>query len=127
MKNNQNSSPDWVTVVKKYNRPDNVKSIWQIINSLGPYIILWYLMYLSLDISYFLTLGLSLLAAGFWYEFLSSSTTAATGHSSNPTAQTRSWEASWEAWCLLPTRDGIRIMPSTIRTWETWMNGALGM
>ncbi|MEZ5071528.1 MAG: fatty acid desaturase [Bacteroidales bacterium] len=60
-----NNTRDWIEVVKKYNRPDPKKSIWQIVNSLGPYAALWYLMYLSLEISYVLTLGLSLLAAGF--------------------------------------------------------------
>ena len=56
---------NWTEIVKRYNRPDLRKSIWQIINSVGPYVVLWYLMYLSLGISYWLTLGLSLLAAGF--------------------------------------------------------------
>jgi len=56
---------NWTGIIQKYNRPDLKKSIWQIINSVGPYVILWYLMYLALDISYWLTLGLSLLAAGF--------------------------------------------------------------
>ena len=69
MSNNFHSSKDpsqdWVQIVKKYNQPDISKSIWQIVNSLGPYIILWYLMYLSLQISYLLTLGLSIIAAGF--------------------------------------------------------------
>ena len=55
----------WVQIISKYNSPDIRKSIWQIINSLGPYIVLWFLMYLFLDISYWITLGLSFLAAGF--------------------------------------------------------------
>lgn len=61
----QKSPPEWVQVVNKYNTSDNRKSIWQIINSLGPYIVIWYLMYLSLSISYWLTLGLSFIATGF--------------------------------------------------------------
>lgn len=64
-KTSQNSAPEWIQVISKYNKPDNKKSIWQIINSLGPYLILWYLMYLSLGISYLLTLGISVIAAGF--------------------------------------------------------------
>ncbi len=59
------NGPSWVSIIRKYNQPDNRKSIWQIINSLGPYIILWVAMYYSLSISYWLTLGLSLIAAGF--------------------------------------------------------------
>ena len=55
----------WLNIIKKYNTPDHQKSIWQIINTLVPYILLWYLMYLSFDISYWITLGLAILAAGF--------------------------------------------------------------
>jgi fatty acid desaturase len=39
--------------------------VWQIINSFGPYFILSYLMYRSLDVSYWITLALALLGAGF--------------------------------------------------------------
>ena len=56
---------EWMEIVSRFNKPDVGKSIWQIINSLGPYLLLWAVMYFSLQISYFLTLGLSLLAAGF--------------------------------------------------------------
>jgi len=56
---------NWIEVVGKYNKPDVRLSIWQIINSLGPYILLWVAMYYSLSISYLLTLGLAFLAAGF--------------------------------------------------------------
>ncbi len=56
---------NWVDIISKYNTPSVKKSIWQIINSLGPYLVLWYLMYLSMEISYWITLGFSVLAAGF--------------------------------------------------------------
>ena len=55
----------WIEVISKYNTPDVKRSIWQIINSLGPYILLWIAMYYTLHISYLLTLGLAVLAAGF--------------------------------------------------------------
>lgn len=61
----QDKNPTWIEVISKYNTPDVKQSIWQIINSLGPYILLWFAMYYSLGISYLLTLGLSVLAAGF--------------------------------------------------------------
>ena len=61
----QNNNKAWIEIVSKYNTPDVRKSIWQIVNSLGPYMVMWYLMYLSLDFSYWITLGLSVLAAGF--------------------------------------------------------------
>lgn len=56
---------DWISIVSRYNKPDPAKSWWQIINSLGPYIIIWILMIKTLGISYWLTLLLSVLAAGF--------------------------------------------------------------
>jgi len=56
---------DWMEIIKRYNTPDPVKSWWQIINSVGPYIILWILMIKSIEISYLITLLLSVFAAGF--------------------------------------------------------------
>jgi len=56
---------NWVEVVSKYNFPDHPKSWWQVINSVVPYVGLWVAMYHSLKVSYWLTLALSLLAAGF--------------------------------------------------------------
>ncbi|MBX9958295.1 fatty acid desaturase [Peribacillus simplex] len=41
------------------------QSIWQIINTLGPFIILWYLAYISLSVSYWLALIPAVIAAGF--------------------------------------------------------------
>jgi acyl-lipid omega-6 desaturase (Delta-12 desaturase) len=55
----------WRSLVAKYQRSDVRRSIWQVINSFGPYVLLWYLMYRSLDVSYWLTLVLALPAAGF--------------------------------------------------------------
>ena len=52
-------------IISRYNKPDPLKSWWQIINSVGSYLILWVIMVKSLEISYLLTLGLSVLAAGF--------------------------------------------------------------
>lgn len=59
------SSRSWETIIMKYNHPDIRKSIWQICNSLIPYIVMWYLMYRSLQYSYWITLLLSLVASGF--------------------------------------------------------------
>ena len=41
------------------------RSLWQIANSLLPYLLLWYLMYRSLAVSYWLTLALAVPTAGF--------------------------------------------------------------
>jgi acyl-lipid omega-6 desaturase (Delta-12 desaturase) len=55
----------WATLVAKYQNPSPWKSIGQAANSFIPFFLIWYLMYLSLAYSYWLTLGLALPAAGF--------------------------------------------------------------
>ena len=55
----------WDSLITKYQNSSSGKSIWQICNSFIPFLVVWYLMYLSLDVSYWLTLFLSLPAAGF--------------------------------------------------------------
>lgn len=69
MENNKSdsreSNKEWIDIISRYNKPDPVKSWWQIINSVGPYILLWILMIKTIDISYWLTLLLSVFAAGF--------------------------------------------------------------
>jgi len=57
--------PEWIKIVSGYNKPDNLKSWWQIINSTGSYILMWILMIWSLKISYWITLVLAIPAAGF--------------------------------------------------------------
>jgi acyl-lipid omega-6 desaturase (Delta-12 desaturase) len=59
------ASVDWMQLISGYNKPDALKSWWQIINSVVPYILLWVAMYYSLSVSYLLTLFLSVIAAGF--------------------------------------------------------------
>ena len=61
----ENSEKDWISIISRYNRPDSLKSWWQIINSVGPYFILWVVMIKTIDVSYWLTLALAVLAAGF--------------------------------------------------------------
>jgi omega-6 fatty acid desaturase (delta-12 desaturase) len=56
---------DWMGIVSRYNKPDPWRSWWQIINSVGPYIILWIAMIYTVRVSYLLTLLLSVFAAGF--------------------------------------------------------------
>lgn len=49
----------------KDQRPALPRGLWQLINTLGAYGVLWYLMRLSLGVSYWLTAALVLLAGGF--------------------------------------------------------------
>jgi acyl-lipid omega-6 desaturase (Delta-12 desaturase) len=55
----------WQKMVLKYTRPDLKKSIWQICSSLIPYILLWVLMYRSLEWPYWTTILLAIPASGF--------------------------------------------------------------
>ena len=55
----------WRPVVAKYAKPDLWRSIWQVVNTLIPYAMLFYLSMRSLEISFWLTLPLSILTAGF--------------------------------------------------------------
>jgi len=57
--------PRWQELTAGYQKPDTLRSVWQLANTVIPYLILWYLMYRSLEISYWLTLALTVLASGF--------------------------------------------------------------
>ena len=57
--------PVWRAMVAKYQQPSVGRSVWQLVDTLVPYAALWYVMYLSLGVSYWLTLGLAVLVAGF--------------------------------------------------------------
>lgn len=59
------SSAEWRKLVFKYQQPRLKAALFQVANTLLPYIGLWYLMYVSLHISYWLTAGLAILAGGF--------------------------------------------------------------
>jgi omega-6 fatty acid desaturase (delta-12 desaturase) len=56
---------EWIEIISRYNKPDPLKSWWQIINSVVPYILLWIIMIKTFGISYWLTLLMSVFAAGF--------------------------------------------------------------
>lgn len=61
----EHAAPNWIEIISRYNFPDPARSWWQVINSVVPYILLWILMYYSLEVSYLLTLLLAVFAAGF--------------------------------------------------------------
>jgi omega-6 fatty acid desaturase (delta-12 desaturase) len=60
----QRGKTAWAALVAKYQTPNAWKSIGQACNTFIPFFLLWYLMYLSLAYSYWLTLALALPAAG---------------------------------------------------------------
>lgn len=56
----------WQGIVSKYAYPETWRSVWQVVNSLIPFLAGWYLMYRSLEIGYWLTLMLAVPTAGFF-------------------------------------------------------------
>ncbi len=73
MKNDSNSAgdeiqtgdADWKKIVVRYQTPSIGRAVWQIVNTLVPYAALWYLMYRSLAVSYWLVVPLAILAGAF--------------------------------------------------------------
>jgi omega-6 fatty acid desaturase (delta-12 desaturase) len=55
----------WQQAVAPYQHADLRISLWQMLNSIGSFFILWYLAYRSLEVSYLLTLPLCILAGLF--------------------------------------------------------------
>ena len=57
--------PLWTKIVMKYQTPDTRQALWQVATSIPPFFLLQGLMAWSLQYSYWLTLALGVLAAGF--------------------------------------------------------------
>ena len=55
----------WKQAVAEHRKPVLRRSIWQLVNSVIPYLALWGLMIWTLSISYWITLALAVVAAGF--------------------------------------------------------------
>ena len=55
----------WKEIVARYQEPSTPRALWQIVNTLVPYGLLWYLMYRSYLVSWWITVPLAVLAGGF--------------------------------------------------------------
>ena len=55
----------WREVVSRYHNPEVSRSLWQLANSVLPFLLMWYLMVRSLGVAYWLTLLLAFPTAGF--------------------------------------------------------------
>jgi omega-6 fatty acid desaturase (delta-12 desaturase) len=55
----------WQPLVAKYQTSETRRSLWQLANSVIPFFLLWYAMWRSLEVGYWLTLLLAVPAAGF--------------------------------------------------------------
>jgi acyl-lipid omega-6 desaturase (Delta-12 desaturase) len=58
----QSKTAAWRDIVVQYQKPSAARATWQLVNTLTPYAAVWYLMYLSLSVSYWLTVPLAALA-----------------------------------------------------------------
>ncbi len=74
--------------VAAFAKPETKNSLIQLLNTFIPFFGLWFLAYFSLNVSYLLTLALTVIAAGFLTRILSSSMTVAINHFSNKSAIT---------------------------------------
>ncbi|WP_442602339.1 fatty acid desaturase [Paenibacillus sp. KN14-4R] len=63
MKHEQQSG--WRTDIAPFERPRLKHSVWQIINTIIPFFLIWYAAYLCLSVSYWITLVLAVIAGGF--------------------------------------------------------------
>jgi len=54
----------WKAIVEEFQKPSFWGASWQIVNTIGAYAVLWYLMYLSLSVSWWLTVPMAVLAGG---------------------------------------------------------------
>jgi acyl-lipid omega-6 desaturase (Delta-12 desaturase) len=63
--NTEETTDRWQAIVARYTIPDKWRSLWMAVNSILPFLIMWYVMYRSLEVSYWLTLLLAFPTAGF--------------------------------------------------------------
>jgi len=55
----------WKEIVARYQKASIGRGVWQIVNTLVPFAALWYLMYLSLAVSWWIAVPLAILAGAF--------------------------------------------------------------
>jgi omega-6 fatty acid desaturase (delta-12 desaturase) len=55
----------WNNAVAEHRKPTLRRSVWQIVNTFASYVAFWGLMIWTVDISYWITLALAVVAAGF--------------------------------------------------------------
>ncbi len=55
----------WKQIVARYQKPSIARGAWQLINTLIPYALLWFLMYYTLTVSWWLTVPLAILTGAF--------------------------------------------------------------
>ncbi len=61
----ETNTSSWKEIVLRYQTPSVGRGIWQIVNTLVPYFALWFLMYFTYPVSWWLTVPMAILAGGF--------------------------------------------------------------
>lgn len=61
----QPDTAEWKQIVAEFQEPSRPRAIWQTVNTLAPYVLLWVLMYFAVAVSWWLALPLAFLAGGF--------------------------------------------------------------
>ncbi len=56
---------DWTKILGRYREPSHARSLFELIITVGPFVLLWVLMWIALDVGYWLSLIIALPAAGF--------------------------------------------------------------
>ena len=59
---NASDAANWKQIVAHYQKPSVPRAVWQLVNTLVPYVGLWVLMYFTVSISWWLTIPLAILA-----------------------------------------------------------------
>ena len=55
----------WRDIVAPYQRSSTTRALWQLASTLIPYFLLWYVIYLALEVSLWLTIPPAILAGAF--------------------------------------------------------------
>lgn len=60
----QPSVAEWKAIVTRFQKPSLPRALWQLVNTVGGFVLLWVLLHWSLAVSLWLTAGLAVLAGG---------------------------------------------------------------
>lgn len=117
----------WQSIVSKYAYPETWRSLWQVANSVIPFFVLWYLAYRSLEVGYWLTLLITIPAAGFMVRMFIIFHDCCHGSFLRPRLQTTGLDCCSAPRSGLPTLSGNIPTPSIMRLPVTWTAAAWGM
>jgi acyl-lipid omega-6 desaturase (Delta-12 desaturase) len=63
--NRSGDARDWAPILHRYREPDHVRSMFEVLVTAVPFVLLWILMWASLGLSYWLSLIIAVPAAAF--------------------------------------------------------------